>query len=1032
MIRFFVEHKTAANLLMMIFLLLGIFFVFQIRRETLPDFSKDQVKITTVYPGATAEEIEEAICQRVEDAIDKVNNVKEVVSLAQEGIGSVTVEMEPGADFQQFQNDVKTEVEAIDNFPELVDKPIIKPLNRSDRVLSIAITGPMSLSDLKAYCEQIKSKLQRMPEISQVEIKGFSQHQFKIEIPQKALMAYGLSIPDIAKIISGQNTNLPAGTLKTDERDFSIRFNDRRRTIRELRNITVITGSSGAEIKLGRIAKISDSFERDEDKLLFNGKRAGLLEITKPKSKDSLKIYDEVNAFLKNERLIKPSGVSFYVTNNVSAVIRDRLDLLVNNGTQGIILVFFVLWLFFNLRFSFWVAMGLPISFMGSMFFIHLLNISLNMISMVALLIAIGLLMDDAIVISENIATHIARGKKAIEAAIDGTKEVSVGVLASLATTICVFGALFGVEGDVGKILRVIPIVLTIVLLVSMVEAFLILPNHLAHSLAKKGLHDSPSRLRTKINNIIDWVRINIVGRLAKKAIPKRYMFVACVVAVFIISIGLVAGGIVKFRLFPDVDGDTIVARVLMSQGTPLGKTEKIAKKIVNALDVVNEHYKKDQLGKKDLIRNISVQFNLNTDAGESGAHVVTISADLLPGNKRTTSVNDIVAYWRKTSGKIANVISLSFKDFSPTPGGTPIYVRLKGNNLQKLKKASLELQQKLKNYAGVYDITDDMRPGKMELILKLKPGALKEGLTSSIIASQLRAAYHGSVADEIQIGSESYEICVKLSDIRKDNIKHFDNFFIKLNDGRQIPLHAVTSIKSGRGFAGISRKDGVRSVSVKAEVNRKKTNAAEIIADLRANYLPGLCKRYPGIWTDFEGESKESKETGSSMARSFVIGIIGIFLLLSFQFRSYAEPLIVMIAIPLAIIGVIWGHMVMNVSLCMPSMMGFISLSGIVVNDSILLMEFIKIKVKEGHAVEDAAIEASMARFRPVMLTSLTTIAGLLPLLAERSMQAQMLIPLAISIVFGLAASTVMVLFVVPSLYMIYQDWRPCVKPGL
>ena len=1028
MISFFVEHKTAANLLMAIFLLLGIFFVFQIRRETLPDFSKDQVKITAVYPGATAEEVEEAVCQRIEDAVDKVNNVKEVISLAQEGVGSVTIEMESGGDFQQFQNDIKTEVEAIDNFPDLVEKPIIKPLNRTDNVLSIAVTGPMSVSDLKSYCEQLKDKLKRMPEISQVEIKGFSQHQFKIEIPQKVLMAYGLSIPDLAKTISEQNTNLPAGTLKTDEQDFSIRFDDRRRTLRDLKNITVIAGSSGAEIKLGRIAKIYDDFELGEDKLLFNGKRAGLLVITKPKSKDSLKIYDEVQEFLKHERLIKPAGVNFYITNNVALIIRSRLDLLVNNGIQGIILVFLVLWLFFNLRFSFWVAMGLPVSFLGAMFFIHALNISLNMISMVALLIAIGLLMDDAIVISENIATHVARGKKAVEAAIAGTKEVSVGVLASLATTICVFGALFGVEGDVGKILRVIPIVLTIVLLVSMVEAFLILPNHLAHSLHKKGL-DSPSRLRAKINSVIDRIRNNIIGRLARKAIPHRYTFIACVLGVFIASIGLVAGGIVKFRLFPDIDGDTIVARVLMPQGTPLSKTEKIAEKIVDALKKVNEHYKKDQPGGKDLIENSSVQFNLNTDAGESGAHVVTVSADLLPGDERRTSVNDIVAYWRKASGKIPNVISLSFKDFQPGPGGTPVYIRLKGSELKTLKRASTELQQKLKNYSGVYDITDDMRPGKMELILKLKPGALKEGLTSRSIASQLRAAYHGSVADEVQIDSESYEICVKLSDVRKDNIKYFDNFFIKMNDGRQIPLHAVCSIKSGRGFAGISRKDGIRSVSVKAEVDRKKANAAEIIADLRANYLPGLCKRYPGIWTDFEGETKESKETGSSMGRSFLIGIIGIFILLSFQFKSYAEPLIVMIAIPLAIVGVIWGHMLMNVSLCMPSMMGFISLSGIVVNDSILLMEFIKIKVNDGHNVENAAIEASMARFRPVMLTSLTTIAGLLPLLAEKSMQAQILIPLAISIVFGLAASTVMVLFVVPSLYMIYQDWHPKTK---
>ena len=601
----------------------------------------------------------------------------------------------------------------------------------------------MSLSDLKTYCEQLKDKLQRMPEINQIEIKGFSQHQFKIEIPKRVLMAYGLSVKDIAKTISGQNTNLPAGTLKTNERDFSIRFNDRRRTVRELNDIAVITGRSGAEIKLGHIAKISDDFEKDEDKLLFNGKRAGLLEITKPKSKDSLKIYDEVNVFLEKEKKIKPSGVSFYITNNVASAVRDRLDLLVNNGMQGIVLVFLVLWLFFNFRFSFWVVMGLPISFLGALIFIDMLNISLNMLSMVALLIAIGLLMDDAIVIAENIASHIARGKKAVEAAVDGTKEVAVGVLASLATTVCVFGALFGVAGDVGKILRVVPIVLTIVLLVSMVEAFLILPNHLAHSLAKNNLH-SPSRLRIKINNVIDWVRVNIIGRLAGKAIPHRYMFIACVFATFVVSIGLVAGGIVKFRLFPDVDGDTIVSRVLMPQGTPLDKTEKIAKKIVKALDIVNEHYKKDQPGQKDLIEGIAVQFSLNTDAGESGAHVVTITADLLPGSKRRTSVNDVVAYWRKVTGKIANVISLSFKDFSPTPGGIPIDIRLKGKSLARLKQASLELQKKLKNYSGVYDITDDMRPGKMELILKLKPGALKEGLTSSIIASQLRAAYHG------------------------------------------------------------------------------------------------------------------------------------------------------------------------------------------------------------------------------------------------------------------------------------------------
>jgi multidrug efflux pump subunit AcrB len=1026
MIRFFAAHKTAANLLMLLLLLLGIVVIFQIRRETLPDFSKDQVQITVAYPGATAEEVEEAICERVEDAIDKVNNVKEVISVAKEGVGSITVEMEPEADFQQFQDDIRMEVEAIDNFPEFVENPIIKPLNRTDNVVSVAVSGPMSLSDLKAYCNLLKEKLQRLPDVKQIEIKGFSQHQFKIMIPPKKLMAYGLSIEDITKTIGGQNTNLPAGTLKTDERDYTIRFNDRRRTIRELEDMAVIAGSSGGEIKLGKIARITDDFERDEDKLLFNGKRAGVLEITKPKSKDTLTIYDEVQGFLEKEEKIKPPGVQFYITNNVSAIVRDRLNLLVSNGIQGITLVFLTLWLFFNLRFSFWVAMGLPISFLGAMFFINLMGISINMISMVALLIATGLLMDDAIVISENIASHIVRGKKAVDAAVDGTKEVGIGVLSSFLTTVCVFGALVGIEGNVGKILKVIPVVLTMVLLVSLIEAFLILPNHLAHSLARHGLNNSQGWIRRRIDHSIQWVRLNIVGRFARLTIPHRYLFVGCIIGLFIISIGMVAGGVLKFRLFPDLDGDIIVARVLMPQGTPLEKTEEIAQRLVESLQKVNTRFKPDQPGQRDLIENSAIQFNVNTDAGETGAHVVTVSADLLPGNQRRTSVNDILAYWRKTTGKVANVINLSFKDFQPGPGGNPIDIRLKGSDLRLLKRASIELQQKLKSYAGVYDIADDMRPGKMELVLKLKPGAMKEGLTSSIIASQLRAAYHGSVADEVQIGKESYEISVKLSDIRQDNIKRFDNFHIKLQDGRQVPLTAVTTIKSGRGFAAISRKDGIRSVSVKAELDRKKANAGEIIADLKQNYLPGLCKRYPGIWTDFEGESKESRETGTSMARSFVLGIIGIFILLSFQFKSYAEPLIVMMTIPMAIIGVIWGHIIMGASLCMPSMMGFVSLSGIVVNDSILLMEFIKIKIKEGHVASEAAVEASMARFRPVMLTSLTTIAGLLPLLSERSMQAQMLIPLAISIVFGLAASTVMVLFVIPSLYMIYRDWRP------
>jgi hydrophobic/amphiphilic exporter-1 (mainly G- bacteria), HAE1 family len=1024
MIRYFAEHPTAANLLMLLLLLLGISAVFQIRRETMPEHSKYQVQITANYPGATSDEVEEAVCQKIEDAVETVNNIKEMTSEAKEGLGTVTVEMEDSGNFQQFQNDIKTEVEAIDNFPDLVEKPIIKPLNRTDQVVSIAITGPMSPVNLKAYCEDIKEKIKRLPNVNQVVLEGFSQHQFKVEISPKTLLSYGLKINDIATTVKQQNTNLPAGTLKTTERDYMIRFNDRKKTVNNLENMIIIGGQTGAEIKLGDIAKISDDFELDEDKVLFNGERAGLLKISKAKSKDALTIFDEVKTFLQHEENIKPPGVNFYITNNVSSIVKDRLMLLTSNGIQGIVLVFLALWLFLSFRFSFWVSMGLPVSFLGALFFMKLMNISINMISMVALLIAIGLLMDDAIVISENIASHMARGKKALNATVDGIKEVATGVISSFLTTVFVFGSLATITGTMGKILRVIPIVLIIVLIVSLIEAFFILPNHLAHSFKNKSFNSSKNKIRKKLNNRIEWIKLNLVAKFMNIILPYRYLFIGCLIAVFILSIGMISGGILKFRVFPDLDGDTIVARVLLPQGTPLSKTENIVKNITNALNKVNEHFTPEQPDKNELIQNISVQYNTNTDAGESGAHVVTISADLLPGDNRVSSVNDILAYWRKETGNIPEVMSLTFKDFQPGPAGVPIDIRIKGKDLNELKAVSLQLQQHLKTYKGIHDITDNMRLGKPELILSLKPGAMKEGLTSKAIADQLRAAYHGQVADEIQVGPESYEIVLKLTDMGMDNIKRFDNFYIRLDNGKQVPLSAVTTIKVGRGFAKIYRKDGIRNVAVKAEIDRSKANINEIINDLRNNYAPKLIEAHPDIWIDYEGESKKGAKTGRSMVQAFLFGIFGIFILLSFQFKSYIEPLIVMAAIPLAIIGVIWGHIILGITFCMPSAIGFISLAGIVVNDSILLMEFIKIKSKEGLNIKAAAIEASKARFRPVLLTSITTIAGLLPLMTERSMQAQILIPLAVSIVFGLAASTFLVLFVVPTLYIIYDDF--------
>ncbi len=1022
MIRFFAHHPTAANLLMLIFIVMGVFSISSLRRETFPDFSEDQVEVRVLYPGATAEEVEETICQRIEDVVDGVNYVEEIRSDAREGIGMVTVEMQEGNDLRQFIEDIKTEVEAIDDFPDQAEDPVIKELGRTDQVISIAVTGPMSQPDLKAYCENIKKRLQQEDEISLVRIQGFSDHQIRIQIPGQTLMQYGLSIADIADEVSRQSVDLPSGSIETSDREILIRFKDERRTPMEFEDLVVIAGKTGAEIRLGDIALIRDVFELDEDKIYFNGQRAGLLQITKNKSEDALKVVDAVKAFLEKEEKAKPPKVQFTLTQDLSSIVRDRLYLLGVNGLQGLLLVFFTMWLFFSFKFSFWLAMGLPVSFLGAFFFIPHINYSLNMLTMVGLLIALGLLMDDAIVISENIASHLKKGKSPFQAAVDGTDEVKIGVLSSFLTTVCVFGPISFLEGSLGKILLVIPVILILVLCVSLVEAYCILPCHLAHAL-KNYDPEKQGRFRTKFDASVEWTRNNVMGRIVDFAVSWRYVFVGLTVAVFIISVGMMASGILKFQAFPDIDGDVIEARILMPQGTPLARTEAVVKRMTDALDKVDKEFTPRQPGQQSLVKNVSVQFNKNNDAYETGPHVATVNADLLNAENRNARVDDVLNSWREQAGNIPDVIFIKYTEPALGPAGLPIEIRLKGRNLEDLKAAALKTQNWFSRFKGVFDVFDDLRPGKPEVRIRMREGAASTGLNAQMVASQLRTAYYGKTVSEIQLGPESYEIDVRLRDEDQDSLADLEYFHVTLPGGKQIPIGSVAVLEAGRGYARIARVNGQRTVTVQGNIDPKMANAAELTRIFRKELLPEIEKQFPYVRVAVEGESKESGKTGASMRNGLTVGLIGIFILLSFQFRSYVEPLIVMVAIPFALIGVVWGHMLMGLDLCMPSMMGFISLAGIVVNDSILLVEFIKIKRREGWEISEAACNASRERFRAVLLTSLTTIAGLTPLLSEKSLQAQILIPLAASIIFGIIASTVLVLLVVPCLYTILGD---------
>ena len=1021
MIRFFALHPTAANLIMIIFIILGIIAAPTLQRETFPDFSADEVEIRVPYPGASAEDVENAICQRIEDAVDGINDIEEVRCEAKEGLGSVVVKLRQGGNFDHFIDDVKTEVEAIDNFPEKTELPIIKPLGRTDHVVSLAITGTMSVTDLKIYAEQIKDRLLLEPEISQVDIKGFSERQIRIELPAHTLQQYGLSVADIAAVISRQSINLPAGSLETNAQDVLIRFVDERRTTRDFEDLMVINSQNGAQIRLGSIAKITDRFELDEDKILFNGQRAAILKISKTKTEDNLIIGDALKMFVEKAQKTAPAGVHFSLTEDRFSIVRDRLNLLLKNGIQGLVLVAMTLWLFFSFRFAFWVVMGLPISFLGTIFFMPMLGLSLNMLTMVGLLIAIGLIMDDAIVISENIAAHLSKGKKALEAAIDGTKEVGMGVFSSFLTSLCMFVPLALLEGDIGKVLKVMPVILILTLMISLIEAFFILPHHVGHSLAKLEPQNS---FRRWFDKRIEWLQNQMLGRVVDLVVSWRYLFIGLLIATFIGSIGMLAGGKIKFSAFPDIDGDVIEARILLPQGTPLARTEAVVEKITAALERVNAEFTPLQPDGQPLVKQTQIQFNQNSDAHEQGAHVATVTVDLLTAEKRHGRIDDIVGRWRTEVGDLPDVLSISFKEPVIGPGGLSIDIRLLGNDFEELKAASLELQNWLSRYKGVFDLSDDLRPGKPEIRLRLKEGALALGFDATTIANQLRSAYYGYTASEIQVGSESYEIDVRLDSLDKDSIADFEYFTLTSADGQQVPLSAVAEIKMERGYARIQRINNQRTVTIQGEVDSRILNVNEMVQETKQIFLPEFQQRHPSISIIFEGSAKEGGKTGKSAIQLFLLGLLGVYVLLSFQFRSYMEPLTVMIAIPFAFIGVIWGHWFMGFNITMPSVVGFISLAGIVVNDSILLVEFLKMRVREGMSIHEAATRASRERFRAVLLTSLTTIAGLIPILSETSLQAQILIPLVTSLVFGLIASTFLILLVVPALYTILEDF--------
>lgn len=1021
MIRWFTGHPTAGNLLLLLFLAAGAFAAPGLLRETFPDFRAVEAEITVPYRGAAAEDVEGAICAPLWDGVQGVEGLETFTCTAQTGRARAVATMAPGNDALRFVNSLRTEVSAIDSFPDRADPAVVRELHRSDPVTSVAISGDLPLGELDLYADALSDRLIALPGVARVTRGGLGARTLSITAPRAVLDSHGLTPATLAAAIAAQNIDLPAGTLEGAGADLTLRFTAERDTATALAMIPVLVLPNGATLTLGDMAVIEERFEPPQDRAFVDGVPALVLDVAKALDADALRVLDGVTALVDAETARLPGAITVEVVQDVTSIIRDRLVMLVQNGVIGLVLVVVVMSMFFRPGFAIWAAMGLPVAFAGAFLWMGLTGLSLNMMTLVALLMAIGIVMDDSIVIADSIAVHGAKGAT-VENVAAGVAAVAPGVISSFLTTLAVFLPLAFLAGELGAVLEVLPVVLLAALAASLIEAFFILPHHL-----KGGIKDTaPSRFRIRFDAGFDALRERGVGRLADAAIKARWLVAGLAIGALILTVGALGAGAVKREAMPEIDGDVLEARLMLPAGTTLTRTTEAVAQVEAALDRVNVLLTREQPEAQPLVVRRITRLGRNLSAGETGAHVATVAVDLLGAETRTSTLDDIVTLWRAEIGALPGVSSLILTEPGIGPQGIAVELRLSHHDLATLEAAGRATLAELETYAGVRNAILDLRPGAPELRLSLSQGAEALGLTATDVAGQLRAAFLGSQLSEIRRGDLAWDLEVRLADDDRATPGDLSVFEIALPGGGTVPLSSIAAIDEARGWGTVMRRNGLRTLTVAADVDGRIGNADAITARLSEGFLPDLTAATPGLTFEIGGQAANSAETVSSILRGFLIGLVGIYLVLSFQFRSYVEPLIVMITIPLAFLGVIWGHVLMGYNISMPSLVGAASLAGIVVNNAILLVGVINARRADGLSAALAAGEAVRSRFRPIFVSVSTTIMGMAPLLLETSTQAQTLKPLVISVVFGLLAATVLILLVLPAFYAALEDIRP------
>ena len=1033
-VNWFARNSVAANLLMVLIVAGGLFTAFTVKREVMPEFSLDMITVQVPYRGAAPEEVEEGVCIRVEEAIQGLDGIKEVTSTASEGSGLITIELEAGADVRKVLDDVKSRVDAIETFPEETENPIIQEITNRNQVINVAVHGHIDEVSLKAMAERVRDDITALPGITQVDLANARPYEISIEVSETLLRRHGLTFDEVAQAVRRSSLDLPGGSVKTDGGEFLLRTKGQAYRGHEFENLLLLTRPDGSYLTLGDVATVIDGFEDTVQFSHFEGEPALIVQVYRTGEQGAIDVSDTVRTYVETSQPRMPEGVSLTTFGDQALILKDRLNLLVRNGLTGFALVFIVLTLFLRFSLAFWVSLGIPISFLGALWLLPSFDVSLNMMSLFAFIVVLGILVDDAIIVGENVYAHQQRHGDRLRGAIEGTNEVAIPVIFAVLTSIAAFAPLLVVPGIMGKMMVTMPLVVIPCLFFSLIESQLILPAHLAHGTPRPPRNTWAQRMRNRIDGALKRFIDRVYRPLLEHGIQMRYLTVAIAIAVLLLTVGLVGGGWVRVVFMPPVDADYLSASVTMPQGTPVEVTEGAVRHLEETAEILRTEFRAEN-GRElfQYVYSLVGSSSPNMMASPMGpggqtsgaSHLGGVFIELTAADERGIGSAEALNRWRELVGTIPDAIEVDFDAELFMAGGDPINVQLTGSDIDELRAASDLVKTQLTRYAGVYDIADSFRQGKQEIKLNIEPTAEVLGLSLQDLARQVRQAFYGEEAQRIQRGRDDVRVMVRYPKAERRSVGDLENMRIRTPDGQQIPFSQVARVEPGRGFASIKRVDRQRALNVTAAVDETTTTAGDIVADLDARVLPELLLPFPDIRYSFAGQQTELRDSTSGLTQGFVVALLVIYLLLAVPLKSYSQPLIIMSAIPFGLVGATWGHLIMGKDISLLSMFGLVALAGVVVNDSLVMVDFINRFRRQAGSLARAVREAGVARFRPILLTSLTTFFGLLPLMLETSLQAQFLIPMAISLAFGVVFSTFITLMLVPAGYIILDDLK-------